>query len=229
LCSLTEKEALERLNSKSLHFMGFEADSALDNYYPSTGLGSNGILSVSGKLTKVRPYLTAKFGIGTKVLQKTRIALDNNQQKAHANLEKMWAIHQLNELQENSKQNEEQILETGLKYRLVSDFTSMLILDRVEDYVQHRILPPKSLQKDYFEQVRIADKEEEKTKTDHLKHIKSEWKKQQTWWNKHRKETKKKRNRSRNNRAPMPGDIVETSSNMTMGSSEELAPPPPLQ
>ncbi len=229
MCSLTEKEALERLNSKSLHFMGFEADPALDNYYPSTGLGSNGILSVSGKLNKVRPYVTALFGIGTKVLLKTRISLDNNQQKAHANLEKMWAIHQLNELQENAKQNEEQILETGLKYRLVSDFTSMLILDRVEDYVQHRILPPKSLQKDYFEQVRIADKEEKKTKTDHLKHIKSEWKKQQTWWNKHRKEPKKKRNRSRNNRAPMPGDVVETSSNMTMGSSEELAPPPPPQ
>ena len=229
LCSLTEKEALERLNSKSLHFMGFEADPALDNYYPSTGLGSNGILSVSGKLNKVRPYVTALFGIGTKVLLKTRISLDNNQQKAHANLEKMWAIHQLNELQENAKQNEEQILETGLKYRLVSDFTSMLILDRVEDYVQHRILPPKSLQKDYFEQVRIADKEEKKTKTDHLKHIKSEWKKQQTWWNKHRKEPKKKRNRSRNNRAPMPGDVVETSSNITMGSSEELAPPPPPQ
>lgn len=229
LCSLSEKEALERLNSKSLHFMGFDADPALDNYYPSTGLGNNGILSVSGKLNKVRPFVTAKFGIGTKVLLKTRIPLELNIQKAHANLEKMWAIHQLNELQENPKQNEKQILETGLKYRLVSDFSSLLILDRVEDYVQHRILPPKSLQKEYFKQLREADKEEQKSNSDHLKSIKKEWKAQQAWWKTHRKEPKKKRNRHNTQRAPMPGDEVETRSDIVEGASFNASPPPPTR
>lgn len=227
LCSLSEKEALERLNSKSLHFMGFEPDSALENYYPSTGLGNNGILSVSGRLTKVRPFVTAKFGIGTKVLLKTRIPLELNKQKAHANLEKMWAIHQLNELQENSKQNEEQILETGLTYRLVSDYSSLLILDRVEDYVQHRILPPKSLRKEYFKQVKAADKEEKKSSYDHMRAIKKEWKTQQAWWKSHRKEPKKKRNRQNTLHAPMPGDGLETRSLIVEGSSYESSPPPP--
>ena len=227
LCSLSEKEALERLNSKSLHFMGFEQDSALENYYPSTGLGNNGILSVSGRLTKVRPFVTAKFGIGTKVLLKTRITLELNDQKAHANLEKMWAIHQLNELQENSKQNEEQILETGLTYRLVSDFSSLLILDRVEDYVQHRILPPKSLQKEYFKQLKAADKEEKESSYGHIRNIKKEWKAQQAWWKSHRKEPKKKRNRHITQRAPMPSDGVETLSEIVQGSSDETSAPPP--
>jgi tetratricopeptide (TPR) repeat protein len=198
----------------------------LENYYPSTGLGNNGILSVSGKLNKVRPYVTAKFGIGTKVLLKTRISLVSDKKSPNANLDKMWAIHQLNELQENSKQNEKQILETGLKYRLVSDFTSMLILDRVDDYVQHRILPPKSLQKEYFKQLRAADKAEKTTQNDHLKNIKKEWKTQQAWWNAHRKERKKKQ-RSSNLHAPMPGDGVEIRSETTVGSSEEASVPPP--
>jgi Ca-activated chloride channel family protein len=227
LCSLSEMEALERLNSKSLHFMGFEPDSALENYYPSTGLGNNGILSVSGRLTKVRPFVTAKFGIGTKVLLKTPIPLELNKQKAHANLEKMWAIHQLNELQENSKQNEEQILETGLTYRLVSDFSSLLILDRVEDYVQHRILPPKSLQKEYFQQVKAAEKEEKESSYNHMRAIKKEWKTQQAWWKSHRKEGKKKRNRHITQRAPMPSDGVETLSEIVQGSSDETSAPPP--
>ncbi len=227
LCSLSEKEALERLNSKSLHFMGFEADPALENYYPSRGLGNNGILSVSGKLSKIRPYVTAKFGIGTKVLLKTRIPLELNDEKAKANLEKMWAIHQLNELQENSKQNEKQILETGLKYRLVSDFSSLLILDRVEDYVQHRILPPKGLQKEYFKQLRAADKEEKKSDYEHLKNIKKEWKTQQAWWNKHHKEDKKKRNRSINLPPLSPDDGIILRDVNVQGSSNELPPPPP--
>ncbi len=227
LCSLSEKEALERLNSKSLHFMGFEQNSALENYYPSTGLGNNGILSVSGRLTKVRPFVTAKFGIGTKVLLKTRIPLELNDQKAHANLEKMWAIHQLNEWQENSKQNEKQILETGLKYRLVSDFSSLLILDRVEDYVQHRILPPKSLQKEYFKQLKATEKEEKESSYNHMRAIKNEWKTQQAWWKSHRKEPKKKRNRHNTQRAPMPGDDVETRSEIVQGSYEERSVPPP--
>jgi len=227
LCSLSEKEALERLNSKSLHFMGFDADPAIANYYPSTGLGNNGILSVSGKLNKVRPFVTAKFGIGTKVLLKTRIPLELNKKKAHANLEKMWAIHQLNELQENPKQNEKQILETGLKYRLVSDFSSLLILDRVEDYVQHGILPPKSLQKEYFKQLRAADKAAKKDQFDHLRNIKKEWRIQQAWWKTHRKEPKKKRNRHNTQRAPMPGDEVETRSDIVEGASYNASPPPP--
>jgi tetratricopeptide (TPR) repeat protein len=225
LCSLSEKEALERLNSKSLHFMGFESDPALENYYPSTGLGNNGILSVSGKLNKVRPYVTAKFGIGTKVLLKTRISLQSDKKSPNANLDKMWAIHQLNELQENSKQNEKQILETGLKYRLVSDFTSMLILDRVEDYVQHRILPPKSLQKEYFKQLRAADKAEKTTQNDHLKNIKKEWKTQQAWWKTHRKERKKKRSQSINLPPPSPDDAVILRNENVQGSSEERSAP----
>lgn len=227
LCSMSEKEALERLNSKSLHFMGFESDSALENYYPSAGLGNNGILSVSGKLKEVRPFVTAKFGIGTKVLLKTRIPLELNKQKAHANLEKMWAIHQLNELQENSKQNEKQILETGLKYRLVSDFSSLLILDRVEDYVQHRILPPKSLQKEYFKQLSAADKDEKKSSYDHMRAIKKEWKSQQAWWKTHRKEPKKKRIRSNNLPPPSPDDAIILRDVNVQGSSNESSPPPP--
>lgn len=227
LCTLSEKEALERLNSKSLHFMGFETDPALENYFPSTGLGNNGILSVSGRLKEVRPFVTAKFGIGTKVLLKTRIPLELNKQKAHANLEKMWAIHQLNELQENSKQNEKQILETGLKYRLVSDYSSLLILDRVEDYVQHRILPPKSLQKEYFQQLKAADKEEKESSYKHMCRIKKEWKAQQAWWKTHRKEVKKKRNRHHTERAPMPGDGRAMETAIVHGSSDEPVPPPP--
>jgi tetratricopeptide (TPR) repeat protein len=207
--------------------MGFEPDSALENYYPSTGLGNNGILSVSGRIKEVRPFVTAKFGIGTKVLLKTRIPLELNDQKAHANLEKMWAIHQLNELQENPKENEKQILETGLTYRLVSDFSSLLILDRVEDYVQHRILPPKSLQKEYFKQVKAAEKEEKESSYNHMRNIKKEWKTQQAWWKSHRKEPKKKRNRHNTQRAPMPGDDVETRSEIVQGSSEERSVPPP--
>ena len=226
LCTLSEQEALERLNSQSLHFMGFEEDPALENFYPSTGLGTNGILSVSGRMKELRPFVTAKFGIGAKVLLKTRIPLELNKQKAHANLEKMWAIHQLNELQENSKQNEEQILETGLKYRFVSDFSSLLILDRVEDYVQHRILPPKGLQKEYFKQLKAADKAERTSSFNHLKSIKTEWKAQQAWWRTNQKEVKKKRNRSTSVRPPMPedGSVIE---HVVEGSSDAYSMPLP--
>lgn len=226
LCLLSEKEALERLNSKSLHFMGFEADPALENYYPSTGMGSNGILSVSGKLTNVRPFVTATFGIGTKVLQRSKIYLENDKQKTHANLEKMWAIHKLNELQENSKQNESLIVETGLKYRLVSDYTSLLILDRVEDYVQHRILPPKSLQKEYFKKLRIADKAEKKSEKAHLQNIKKEWKEQESWWKSNPKELKTK-HRNVTNQAPPLMDRIRVESVTEEGSVEAFSTPTP--
>jgi len=41
------------------------------------------------------------------------------------------------------KENETKIIALSKKYQIMSPFTSMLILDRVEDYVTHKIFPPK--------------------------------------------------------------------------------------
>ncbi|MFM6935588.1 MAG: VIT domain-containing protein [Flavobacteriales bacterium] len=228
LMQLSEKESLERLNSKSLHFMGFEEDASLQSYYPSSGQGQNGVLSIAGKLNQERPFLVAKFGIGKEVLLKKRISLTESPKGTHANFELMWAIHQLNELQENSKENEAQILKTGLDYRLVSDFTSMLILDRVEDYVQHRIVPPKSLRKAYYKQLKEELKNEVKTKNQHLNDIKKEWRAEKQWWRNYRKEPKTKKGREQTGQQIILGDAVadmEVSANASM--REAPLPPPP--
>ncbi|MFZ9613518.1 MAG: VIT domain-containing protein [Crocinitomicaceae bacterium] len=212
MMQLSEKESLERLNSKSLHFMGFVKNPNLESYFPSHGFGQYGMLSVSGKMKHPTGKLMAKFGVGNKILLQQTIELKEMEKGMHADFERMWAIHQLNELQENPKENEQHILQTGLTYSLVSDYTSLLVLDRVEDYVQHRILPPKRLRKMYDKLLKEALKSEKETKEKHLTHIKKEWREQKSWWTNYQK-VKVAPNQS-NLLPPNPGQGIITEENI---------------
>jgi hypothetical protein len=231
LMQLSEKESLSRLNSKSLHFMGFVKNPALESYFPSKGQGQNGILSVSGKWKNQTGVLVAKFGVGQKVLLKQKLTLNPSKKKNHADFERMWAIQQLNELQENPRENKDRILKTGLHYGLVSDFTSLLILDRIEDYVQHRIVPPKSLQKEYFKRLKQEDNSDKETEKSHLKKIKKAWQEQKSWWfNKHQVNEEKVEHRSENSMneevvyEPMNQPVI--TSQITEGNDEVVFTPP---
>ena len=51
----------------------------------------------------------------------------------------------------NSEKNRSEIIKLSKKHQIISPFTSMLILDRVEDYVAHSIEPPKELKQKYDE------------------------------------------------------------------------------
>ena len=57
---------------------------------------------------------------------------------------------QIAELEKDVEANRSAITQIGKRFSLVTKYTSLLVLDRVEDYVEHEILPPPSLQKRIF-------------------------------------------------------------------------------
>lgn len=75
----------------------------------------------------------------------------NRRTKNHELVSKIWAQNKMNDLIIESEKNKEEILQLSKKYQIISPFTSMLILDRIEDYVTHNIKPPSELQEKYEE------------------------------------------------------------------------------
>ena len=66
-----------------------------------------------------------------------------------ANVKRIWAQKKVSELEQNSKENKDEIKELCMKYGLVSDYTSLIVLETVWDYIQYEIEPPAELRKEY--------------------------------------------------------------------------------
>jgi tetratricopeptide (TPR) repeat protein len=94
----------------------------------------------------------------------------------------MWAIAYLNELQQQPKLHKASILKLGLQYRLLTNETSLLVLDDIQDYVEQGIVPPKSLQKKYKILRAKYLKEKKDEQAEHWKALKSDWKEYLKWY-----------------------------------------------
>jgi tetratricopeptide (TPR) repeat protein len=94
---------------------------------------------------------------------------------------------QLNYLQKDSKQNKTSIIELSQQYDMVSDFTSLIVLENLAQYVEHKIAPPKSLSKmrsDYFAQIEVSKKDKEKVIHDKISQVINMWETRKQWWKK---------------------------------------------
>ena len=65
-------------------------------------------------------------------------------------LSRVWASAKIDHLSLRYKKNKAKIIALAKWYKIVTKDTSLIVLDRVEDYVRYEIVPPKSLQKRYY-------------------------------------------------------------------------------
>jgi tetratricopeptide (TPR) repeat protein len=198
-CSLTQQsldQAFFMLCTQSLQFLGFSTQKQLKNTTILEGSGAFGVLNVTGVLSGKPSHLTANYGLGKRIIHSERLSItyQTNPQNEGAIYEKVWALSRVQELEQEPKRNKDTLLQLGLKYKLPTDQTSLLVLDAVEDYVAHEIVPPKSMQKKYWHLVHLKHRADKKALADHWENLKKDWKDYRFWY----AHPNYKRNRSKN-------------------------------
>lgn len=181
LTKVTVKEAMNRLKMDQLHFMGFQNDHHLMEYFPRKGTSINGSIGVSGKIGGSIKQLKALYGYGNKVVKKEVVHLKKTPSMKKV-IKKLWAIKKLDHLYCDKKANKEMITALGIQERLVTSNTSLLVLDRVEDYVENEILPPTDLQKAYFAQLKNNQLRKKRERAQHVKDVYEDYRVQKDWW-----------------------------------------------
>ncbi len=178
--------AFQKIIEDQLHFIGFASNENIVEYYPRKATPKNGFLAITGKLKTNKTTLKALFGFGNQVYITETIPLSKVKLNSEAkyNMEKMCAIKKLHHLNLNYKVNKKQITALGIQYKLVTKNTSLLVLDRIEDYITHHIVPPLEMQKEYFLSVNREIKNDKKEHKIHLNQVYSTFKNQEKWWNK---------------------------------------------
>ena len=130
--------------------------------------------------------LTLEFGSGGKVLHTEKITLDH---KAHASdsglARRIWAQKKIAELELRPNKHEDEITELGKEHSIVTRNTSLIVLDRLEDYVTHRIMPPEAdLRQQYLAKIEQQQKEKEKSREGRIAGVIKKFEQRVAWWNK---------------------------------------------
>lgn len=157
LSRMTSVKASELLKYEIFQFLGTRHGKEISEVYPKNVVNVTEDFSISGRFTNAST-VTMLFGYGGKVTGEITIPV----QAAESNklVKRLWAKKKLEYLNRNKEASKDAIIALAKAYDLVTDYTSMIILDRIEDYVRYRIEPPMELRSEYKSRLALLDEED---------------------------------------------------------------------
>lgn len=153
------------LINETYRFLGVKSkNQAQHKIYPNSITNITSDFSLAGKGFKNGDKITLMFGFGTKVDKKVLIILDRKDHTSKK-VKFIWAHKKLKSLALEKEKNKNKIIRTSKKYQIISPFTSLIVLDRIEDYVRYEIEPPVELLEEYNKRIAILNRNESNKKT----------------------------------------------------------------
>ncbi|MBT3567643.1 MAG: DUF2135 domain-containing protein, partial [Opitutae bacterium] len=187
LAKLTKDEALAKLSSVPYSFLGIkQKGESVTETYPRTAVPVDGSFSLAGMLKGKGTELTLEFGSGGKVLHTEKITLDRKAHVSDSGLaRRIWAQKKIAELELRPNKHEDEITELGKEHSIVTRNTSLIVLDRLEDYVTHRIIPPEAdLRQQYLAKIEQQQKKENDGRKERIAGVIQKFEQRVAWWNK---------------------------------------------
>lgn len=141
-------DAVSAIKFEAFKFIGFESKTKDIEVYPKEPISVSHDFSIAGKNFKHGETIILNFGYGKEITQKESVKI-NTSQSSNASINRYWAQKKLDYLEVNSEENEISITNLGKEYSLVTDYTSLIVLDDVRDYIMYKITPPEELLEEY--------------------------------------------------------------------------------
>ncbi len=148
LSTKSNDEALSYFKYENYKYLGYESNLKNLEIYPKSPTSVTNDFSVSGKYLKGNETITLNFGYGNEIKQRVIINIKKSS-TSFEQVKRIWAQKKLDNLEIKSKENKSQITKLGTEYGLVTDYTSLIVLENVMDYITYKITPPNELLEEY--------------------------------------------------------------------------------
>ncbi|CAL2107655.1 TonB-dependent SusC/RagA subfamily outer membrane receptor [Tenacibaculum sp. 190524A02b] len=146
LNKLPINKATELLTKECLQLLGIKENNKTFEVYPKEKVTINNGIEVAGRF-KRPTSIKLLLGYQDKVIEEKEVLIKKTPNSSI--VKRLWAKQRLVHLNKSKQQNKKEIIELAKQYHLITDYTSMLVLDRVEDYVTYEITPPEELKEAY--------------------------------------------------------------------------------
>lgn len=185
-------------------------------------------LLIAGRLTASQGQLHGTISAGPNNKEIDINLLIRKQAQDTPMVAQYWAGQQIARLNGEYHLNRGEIRRLGLRFSLPSRETSLIVLDRVEDYVRHDIVPPTSLHAE-FERQRSARRQQlDSRRQKQLESIVAQFKTRVAWWEKDYPKDKPPKHLASLHKPTMPvGALAERS--MSDASAPLPAPAPAME
>jgi len=180
LTATTPAEAADALLTQSTRLISSEADGATELLAVSP-FASRGRIAMAGVMTRGAGTLRLTLAHPDGTQQVVRVPLDA-QRNAGALAASMWARYRIDALEADHDANREEIRRVGKAFGLVTRETSLIVLDRVEDYARFDITPPAELMAAYDNLRAVAIRRKEIDRKDHLERVVQLFEQKVSWW-----------------------------------------------
>lgn len=182
----TPAEAISFINKPEMYFLYADYDkNDVSDISPSVAqpIMTNTIFSVTGRLKSENAHITLNFGIGSKVLYSETIDIRKSDAADYDNIvERISAEKKIEELDIRYDENKTEIENLGRRFNIVTRNTSLIVLDRVEDYVRYEIAPPSELLAEYNRQLNLINKNKATYRKDKTESVIKMLDERKEWW-----------------------------------------------
>ena len=149
--NLNTKSAEEEISSleyEPFEYLGYKSNSNNLEVYPMAPATVSNDFSISLRDFGDGDRITLNFGYDGIITQSVPITHDNFEDSSPI-VKRLWAKKKYAYLNINSSKNKDQITELGKEYSLITDYTSLIVLENVWDYITYKIEPPEELRDQY--------------------------------------------------------------------------------
>lgn len=186
-------DAYDKLMYQSLKFLGIKENYLVTDLYPMAGTPVSGSFSVAGISLKSKNDVVLLFGYGEKpVLEKTIHIDATTPVSGEISIEKLWAQKKIANLEIQYKTNADEIEALGKRYGIVTQNTSLIVLESLHDYIQYDIIPPAELRAEFDNVMKQQLASAQAKKFSNWENVASYYEQLKTWWDKNTKYTIKK-------------------------------------
>lgn len=185
LNELNVTDALNKLVFQPLKFLGVKNNYMVIDLYPMVGTAVSGSFSLAGVSLREQQEVTLLFGYDqTPLFEKTFVIDANKQATAEVSIEKLWAQKKIADLGLQYKQNAEEIEVLGKKYGIITENTSLIVLESINDYIQYDIVPPAELRPEFDRLLKQQIANAQAKKYSNWENVANYYQTLLAWWNK---------------------------------------------
>lgn len=165
--------------------VGKTADSSVADLVPAGAQSANGRFYVAGVLEGEQARVGIDFGSSAQNVSRSDYEIFRNKAVQGEFLRRLWAGRKVSDLMAAKDENRSEIIKLSSKHGVVNEFTSLIVLERVEQYVEHRIIPPASKpawRNAYFAAVEAEEERINQESQKNIENILAMWNNRLEWW-----------------------------------------------
>ncbi|MFT5110364.1 MAG: Ca-activated chloride channel family protein, partial [Pseudoalteromonas tetraodonis] len=176
--------AVALMTGERFTFLGVDGGEGLvDEVFPGKGAPvAAGGFELAGRLNGEEVELTLMFGFGDEVTTRKKVVVRRENPGQSQRARRLWAQAKVAELGLRFDENRDEIVTVAKKNSIVTRATSLIVLDTLDDYVTHRVIPPQEMREEFFERIEVAELESEKPMRERLDAVVASFEEKKKWY-----------------------------------------------